>query len=122
MPGIEICEHFPRLATLADRLVFLRGLNHEGPPLHETGQRYAMTGADFGVERPRPHHGAAVARLVGTRGNVPSSVVLPPLGDTGAGNLHGQTAGWLGAEFEPATISLDSAADTTMARHRCTRR
>ena len=44
VPGIEICEHFPRLASMANRLVFVRGLHHDGPPLHETGQRYAMTG------------------------------------------------------------------------------
>ncbi len=115
VPGIEICEHFPRLATMADRLVFVRGLHHDGPPLHETGQRYAMTGADFGIQQQRPHSDAVVAQLMGLQGTRGSNVVLPPLGDTGAGNLHGQTAGWLGAEFEPATISAEDCTGTNQS-------
>jgi len=110
VPGIKISEHFPRLAMLADRLNFVRGMHHEGAPLHETGQRYAMTGADFGIEQIRPHHDAVVARLFGQRAHLPANVILPPLRDTGAGNLHGQTAGWLGAEFDPATLSTDDLA------------
>jgi uncharacterized protein (DUF1501 family) len=41
--GIEICEHFPRLARVADRFALIRSLNHE-MAVHSDGQIEVMTG------------------------------------------------------------------------------
>lgn len=115
VPGIEICEHFPQMARLADRYALVRSLHHEGPPLHETGQRLLMTGQDFGAGHEQPYIGSVIAKLLGSRNDSPAAVLLPgALGDTGAGNLHGQTAAQLGAKYEPwspgAPLSAVSAS------------
>src|SRR5262245_12908741 len=31
VPGIQICEHLPRLARLADKFALLRSLHHDSP-------------------------------------------------------------------------------------------
>jgi len=41
--GIEICEHFPRLAQVADRFALIRSLNHT-MAVHSDGQIEVMTG------------------------------------------------------------------------------
>jgi hypothetical protein len=43
VPGISICEHFPRLAQIADRFSLIRSLNHE-MSAHSDGQIEVMTG------------------------------------------------------------------------------
>src|SRR5579871_1742347 len=44
VPGIDICEHFPRMARLADRFAILRSVHHQEAPIHETGQQLLQTG------------------------------------------------------------------------------
>ncbi len=46
--GVEICEHLPRLAQLADRYAIVRGITHN-LAAHNLGVRYLMTG-----NRPTP--------------------------------------------------------------------
>lgn len=114
VPGIEISELFPRIARLADRLALVRSMHHEGPPLHETGQRYAMTGLDFGPASVCPHSSAVVAHLAADRSltdRATAAAILPLLGDTGAGDLHGQSAGWLGAAYEPRLLDEPCVSD-----------
>jgi hypothetical protein len=43
VPGIAICEHFPRLARLADRFALVRSLHHT-MSAHNDGQIEVMTG------------------------------------------------------------------------------
>ena len=43
VPGLDICEHFPRLARLADRFALVRSLNHT-MSAHSDGQIEVMTG------------------------------------------------------------------------------
>ncbi len=43
VPGIAICEHFPKLAGLADRIALVRSLHHE-MAVHSDGQIEVMTG------------------------------------------------------------------------------
>src|SRR5438046_6134841 len=44
VPGIHICEHFPRLATMADRFALVRSVHHREAPIHETGHQLMQTG------------------------------------------------------------------------------
>jgi hypothetical protein len=70
-----------------------------------------MTGHDFNADNMKPHAGSVVSRVFGARGDLPANVVLPgPIGNTGAGPLHGQTAAHLGSAHEPFFLNADPAA------------
>jgi hypothetical protein len=43
VPGIQICEHLPRVATIADKLCFVRSMSH---PFNIHSAAYTMTGID----------------------------------------------------------------------------
>src|SRR4051812_40265536 len=43
VPGIDICEHFPRMARCADRFALVRSVHHDAAPIHETGQQLLQT-------------------------------------------------------------------------------
>lgn len=108
VPGIQICEHFPLMARMMDKVALIRSLHHRTGATHENGQRWMMTGHDFNADSIRPHAGSVVSRVFGPRGDLPANVVLPgPIGNTGAGNLHGQTAGSLGSAHEPFFLNAD---------------
>jgi hypothetical protein len=86
VPGLDICEHLPRQARLADKLTIVRNMkftgdNHSGEQL-TTGWR-----ADNKAQLQRPAHGAIVSslrekELGGRPTQVPSYVLLsPPMKD-----------------------------------------
>src|SRR5947207_15321050 len=54
VPGLDICEHFPRMARLADRFALVRSLHHREAPIHETGHQLLQTGrlGQSGIEWP----------------------------------------------------------------------
>jgi uncharacterized protein (DUF1501 family) len=109
VPGVEICEHFPLMAAMADRYAIVRSVHHKEAPIHETGHQLMQTGrlSRGGVEHP--HYGAVLSRLRGPRADgVATSVVLPtPIGNTGVSISHGQGAGHLGEAHEPLAIRVD---------------
>jgi uncharacterized protein (DUF1501 family) len=111
VPGLQICEHFPRLANLADQLAVVRSVHHDSAPIHETGHQLMQTGrlCRGGIESP--HYGSALAHLRGPRAEgVPPYIVLPtPLGNTGVSVSHGQGAGFLGPDCEPIVLHGDPA-------------
>ena len=123
VPGLDVCEHFPRMARLADRYAVVRSLHHHAAPIHETGHQLIQTGRLFtgGVEHP--HYGAALSYVRGPRSaGVPASVVLPtPVGNTGVSVSHGQTAGHLGDRHAPVVVRCDPAADLSGAVDRAHR-
>src|SRR5215472_14418520 len=47
VPGVEICEHFPLMARMADRYAVVRSVHHEEAPIHETGHQLMQTGRVF---------------------------------------------------------------------------
>jgi hypothetical protein len=110
VPGIQICEHFPLMARMMDRVALIRSLHHKTGATHENGQRWMMTGHDFNADSVKPHCGSVISRVFGPKGDLPANVVLPgPIGNTGAGPLHGQTAGHLGSAHEPFFLNADPA-------------
>jgi hypothetical protein len=110
VPGIRICEHFPLMARTMDKVALIRSLHHKTGATHENGQRWMMTGGDFNADAVRPHSGSVVSRVFGPKGDLPANVILPvPIGNTGAGPLHGQSAGWLGSAHEPFFLNADPA-------------
>lgn len=109
--GVRICEHFPLMARMMDRVALIRSIHHRTGATHENGQRWMMTGHEFNADTVKPHAGSIVSRVFGSRGDLPANVILPgPIGNTGAGPLHGQTAGYLGSAHEPFFLNSDPAA------------
>ena len=111
VPGIQICEHFPLMARMMDKIALIRSLHHKTGATHENGQRWMMTGHDFNADSVKPHSGAVISRMFGQQSELPANVILPaPIGNTGAGPLHGQTAAYLGSAHEPFFLNSDPAA------------
>lgn len=109
--GVQICEHFPLMARMMDKVALIRSLHHRTGATHENGQRWMMTGHDFNADSVKPHSGSVISRVFGQKSELPANVILPgPIGNTGAGPLHGQTAGYLGSAHEPFFLNADPAA------------
>lgn len=109
--GVQICEHFPLMARMMNKVALIRSLHHRTGATHENGQRWMMTGHDFNADSMKPHVGSVVSRMFGQKSELPANVILPsPIGNTGAGPLHGQTAAYLGSAHEPFFLNADPAA------------
>ncbi len=113
VPGIHLCEHFPRMARLADRLAIARSVHHDAAPIHETGQQLMQTGKLFRSGIEHPHYGAVLSHLQGPRQQeMPPFVVLPgPIGSTGVSVSHGQTSGYLGDAHAPVFVGAGMDLD-----------
>jgi hypothetical protein len=108
--GIQICEHFPLMARIMNKVSLIRSLHHRTGATHENGQRWMMTGHDFNADAVKPHCGSVISRVFGQKSELPANVILPgQIGNTGAGNFHGQTAGYLGSAHEPFFLGADPA-------------
>jgi hypothetical protein len=108
--GIRICEHFPLMARMMDKVALIRSLHHRTGATHENGQRWMMTGHEFNADSVKPHSGSVISRVFGQKSELPANVILPgPIGNTGAGPLHGQTAAYLGSAHEPFFLGADPA-------------
>src|SRR5438105_11445163 len=117
VPGVQICEHLPRLARHTDKLALLRAMTHPDVD-HTTATHFLLTGR--GVPRrggPRtedwPGYGAVLSWLGRARGALPPFVSMMPVVPNGAPRFveesHGQDAGWLGPLHHPLRIDADAS-------------
>jgi hypothetical protein len=114
VPGVRVNEFLPEVARRMDRLTLVRSMHHDASPIHETGCQLIQTGALCRLGEEHPHVGSVVARARGARSGMPPFVVLPtPIGKTGVGLSHGQTAGPLGPEFEPYHVDVADPSPRT---------
>ncbi len=111
VPGIQISEHFPRMAQRAEHYAIVRSVHHEEAPVHETGHQLMQTGHLFQSGLEYPHYGAVLSQQRGPREEgIPPFVVLPaPIGNTGVSVAHGQGAGTLGVQHEPFVLNAELA-------------
>src|SRR5262245_13516133 len=117
VPGIQVCEHLPRLARRADKLAILRAMTHDNvdhtAATHDllTGRPVPRRGAPRGEDWPS--YGAVLGRLGQGRGPLPPFVSMMPVVPNGAPRFveesHGQGAGWLGPRHEPLRIDADAS-------------
>jgi hypothetical protein len=119
VPGVQICEHLPRLARHMDKLALLRAMTHDDVN-HTTSTHYLLTG--HGLPRPGaalaedwPSYGAVLASLGRGKGALPPFVSMMPkvLRDPAprfVEESHGQGAGWLGPLYQPLRIDADASA------------
>jgi hypothetical protein len=113
IPGVQIGEHFPQMARMADRYALIRSVYHRAAPIHETGHQMMQTGYLFRGGQEHPHYGSVVSHLRGQSQNgLPPFVIVPgPIGNTGVSVSHGQGAGYLGARHEPFFLRGDPGAE-----------
>jgi hypothetical protein len=109
--GMQITEIFPRMARHAGKYSLIRSVYHTATAVHDTGHQMMQTGRLFTGGIEHPHAGCVVGYLKGQRGEVPAHVLLPrPMGRTGGNMPHGQTAGYLGKQYDPFVLNADPSA------------
>lgn len=120
-PGLQLCEHFSKLASLTDRVAFIRSLNHDDPA-HLSSAHTILTGhlppvnksdAEPPSQRDTPHLGALINKLHPQSLGLPGFVTMPWLAYHPAapgGKAPGQHGGWLGKTFDPLLIEGDPNA------------
>ena len=115
VPGIQICEHLPRMARMADCYAILRSVTHTGVN-HGTSAYHMLTGhihATPGTLRhpspsDHPSVGCAADRFGRQPSGLPSHVSLPSvLHDGDGGEVPGQGPGFLGQRYAPFLVNGD---------------
>lgn len=99
VPGIEISEHLPLCAKIADRYALVRSVTHERSD-HEGGSHYMATGWDTFPAQKYPMYGTVVQKVLGYRGSLPPHVHLPEPAQEYTGGVH-----YLARQDLPFTIS-----------------
>src|SRR5262245_12344156 len=115
VPGIQICEHLPKLAQMADRYAILRSVTHTGTN-HGTSAYHMLTGhihfTPGTLRHPTPQDYPSVGCAVGKFGkqpkDVPAYVALPSvIVDGDGGEVPGQGPGLLGQRWAPFQVMGD---------------
>lgn len=114
VPGVQICEHLPRLATMADKYSIIRSATHKFR-VHNPGSFYMLTGrkperdvVEFRAQRGDwPAVGSIVAKIHPSAQTVPPYVLLPVFANDISIPTPGQHAGFLGPSYDPLIINSD---------------
>jgi hypothetical protein len=75
-PGLEVCEHLPKLAKCADKYAVLRGITHNVAG-HELGTSYLNTGNRPIPSLDYPGYGAVISKERPGRADLPHFVAIP---------------------------------------------
>jgi len=118
LPGVQVCEHLPRLAKTLDRWTVLRTLVHkEGN--HLLAMHVALTGrptpvprggTDLDRQQSRfdfPNIASCLDYVRPRTDGIPSGVSLPNYFIEGPLTWPGQYAGFIGAKHDPWQINQD---------------
>ena len=108
VPGIQLCEHLPRLSKEMDKLALVRSFGHSnsghGPADHFMLTGYHPTAGFNGSLKPnnqKPSHGSVIARHLGPRGSVPPYVCLPKMHNSAGASYLGSSAAPFVVEADP---------------------
>lgn len=91
VPGIEICEHLPKLAACANLYTVVRGVSHSVAD-HKLGTQYLLTGNRPIPSMQYPSLGTVVSKELPSRSELPSFVAVPS---------SPETPGYLGVQYAP---------------------
>ncbi len=91
-PGVEFCEHMPKLAKCADKFAILRGVSHT-LGAHQLGQTYVNTGNRPLPSLEYPGYGSVVAKEFPSPKDLPPFVAIP--------SNKSQKPGFLGVKYAP---------------------
>jgi hypothetical protein len=114
VPGLQICEHLPRCAGIADKLAIVRSVhhtmrNHNSAAVEALcGRTPARGDAELLADDANsfPCYGAALSKLAPGNGELPTHVALPHVMHNVV-VLPGQNAGYLGAAYNPFQVTRD---------------
>ncbi len=125
VPGVQICEHLPRLARLAHLYTLIRSVSHPNnnhtPMIYYTltGRETEFPNRDNDLRPPQrsdfPHMGSVIAKFKGSRSAlVPGYVAMPEVAVRSSIRgqykrarlpLRGGRAGFLGPQYDPLPIN-----------------
>ena len=116
VPGLELCEQLPRLATVMDKVTLVRSVHHEFKN-HNPASYYALSGHTPPVDDIRlresldlyPAYGSVVDRLAPAARELPTFVAYPHVIRDGE-NTPGQQASFLGRRHDPFFFRADPNA------------
>lgn len=113
VPGIQIAEVFPKIARHADKFALLRSVFYPGAGVHIVGHQHMLCGMGNG-SIAYPNMAAVIANLKGHGSLLPPWVLLPNIAyETNATpDRLCQTAGYLGAEYNPVIPQGDLVKGT----------
>jgi hypothetical protein len=115
-PGLQVCEHLPRLARRSNKFALVRSFSHSSND-HSLGHHIMLTGSDrmpvgFDPNRPTHNDWPSMATIVNyllrdRPSEIPPSVVLPHLLVHRTGRIiPGQMAGRMDAKYDPMLLSV----------------
>src|SRR5260370_2569695 len=112
-PGIQVNEHFPRVAKVMDKVTLIRSLYHTIKN-HNSASYYALTGHAPPTDDQRlrdsldlfPAYGSVVDKLAPVGGEMPTFVSYPHVIADGS-ITPGQQASFLGKVHDPLFIAQD---------------
>lgn len=130
VPGIQICEHLPNLARIADRLAIVRSMTH---PHNVHSVAYALTGDGqlnvarelFRPQDPEnwPYFGSVLAYLDDQKAHrglseIPHNIGLPFKFSSRVPNLRrgGPYGGFLGKSYDPVWMDFDGKPTASVGR------
>lgn len=103
VPGIDICEHFPRIAQMADKFIFIRSLiesdgGHDGYQCMTGRKKNAQTATFW------PMMGSWVSKFQGPANNAipPNLALMYATGESRWGDPY--TGGFLGMGYNPFNL------------------
>lgn len=122
IPGIQICEHLPMLATRMKHWALVRSLAHRENG-HLPGTHRLLTGATMPNQRSTdldnilsrrdwPCYAAGLDYLRPRHDGVPNGVTLPHALIEGSLTWPGQHAGFLGPTHDPLLVTHDPSSPT----------
>jgi hypothetical protein len=125
VPGIDVCEHLPRMAKWMHRAAVIRSVYHKGG-CHNNLPMYTGYDVPPPDDSPRatdpPSMGSVMLyheqEMLGRRpGRLPNYVYLPcPLGWGEARNKPGPWAGFLGQRYDPLYTECTAYLDRPMKK------
>jgi hypothetical protein len=113
VPGIQVCEHLPRLARLMHHCTLVRSVHHD-QVAHAPAVYTALTGIKSNIRAgivgakstDHPAIGSVIGRFRPPASQVPPYVLMPYLTAEGAGGppQPGFLGGWLGKTHDPFLV------------------
>jgi hypothetical protein len=112
VPGLQVCEHLPRLAKLMDRVCLVRSVHHT-TGAHNSAAYYSLTGQKPLIDivtanataTDFPAFGAIIDKLAPSPPQIPTAVSLPTMIADGPFRTPGEFAGFLGKQHDPLFIT-----------------
>ena len=119
VPGVQVCEHLPRLAKQMHHVALIRSVHHN--IIDHNASTYFMLTGRYPLENGQlvtapgpglfPPYGSVLAKLRPSGNALPDFVHLPDLMSNLGSDLPAQTAGFLGGAFDPYVAGDPSLPD-----------